>query len=885
LFRPTAFPSLKKPPSIVDTMPIATPQGTLDFKSVDTITFVGASSNTVIDTTTGSLGVGVDGNGPTSNLHVVGDTRLEGDINMLHTSNTASIKLNSNVVTEFQRSKKLIKYPRVAMTGATTGGYTATASGEESATRQVENLFNNLKSESGGGWRSNTGYNSSGVYTGSSNLGSDSGGTAFANADKGEWVKIQLPHKIQLNSFTLTPRLSTSVPSGSALSYGRAEFIKNGKIWGSLNGTSWSVVHTISGSSASSDTVTNSYTVSSSTAYNYFALVVTNTNSGVAGIVGTSLSEWELFGTPEYDPEADGVDVVVKSVPNVPNTDWLEVYYDAKDLVDGAVTTVNDLKPVGTANNGTAFGDPQVSNGAFVFDGSGDYIRGQLTSFGGEQTFTFSLWFNMVEMVSGSNNSIFQIGSQGSSEEGLGFRVQTGSVFRMYTWSGPSNFNVGTVLPNTWYHAVGTYSGGAMTLYVDGNILQSTSGSSLDLPTNPYFALGVQITSSGTEYSTSGFNGSIANFRLFNRALTSDEIYQLYAYQKEYFGHGDLGMTLKAGRLGIGTSEPRAALDVRGSVLINGQLFGSGSMSGGNDIFDIDGYRVHVFTTSGNLWVLSNDLNVDVLLVAGGGGGGQDNAGGGGAGGLIFKPGHRLQVGGYTVIIGSGGSGCIHQNNGPEAKVGGNTEIKRLSNGSGDLVAYGGGAGMNGGSEQAAERNGGSGGGGASEGSFLTGGGTATQTGTYNYGNNGGNGVSDAGGGGGGAGLAGQNGSTDGAGYGGIGGDGLSGVTGYDFAEIFGTRYGELIGEDVWFAGGGAGANINYGSNNTAGGSFRRGGKGGGGGGPILSDRSVEVTSGLPNTGGGGNGAGWFAGTPYNISYELHGGDGGSGIVIFRYKL
>ena len=62
------------------------------------------------------------------------------------------------------------------------------------------------------------------------------------------------------------------------------------------------------------------------------------------------------------------------------------------------------------------------------------------------------------------------------------------------------------------------------------------------------------------------FNGFIANFRLFNRALTSDEIYQLYAYQKEYFGHGDLSMTLKAGRLGIGTSEPRAALDVRGDI-------------------------------------------------------------------------------------------------------------------------------------------------------------------------------------------------------------------------------------------------------------------------------------------------------------------------------
>ena len=44
------------------------------------------------------------------------------DINMLHTSNTASIKLNSNVVAEFPRSKKLIKYPRVALT-CLTGGY------------------------------------------------------------------------------------------------------------------------------------------------------------------------------------------------------------------------------------------------------------------------------------------------------------------------------------------------------------------------------------------------------------------------------------------------------------------------------------------------------------------------------------------------------------------------------------------------------------------------------------------------------------------------------------------------------------------------------------------------------------------------------------------
>ena len=83
-------------------------------------------------------------------------------------------------------------------------------------------------------------------------------------------------------------------------------------------------------------------------------------------------------------------------------------------------------------------------------------------------------------------------------------------------------------------------------------------------------------------------NFKMANFRLFNRALTSDEIYQLYAYQKEYFGHGDLSMTLKAGRLGIGTSEPQAALDVRGSVIVNGGgipvVYDTGSWSSGTSI-------------------------------------------------------------------------------------------------------------------------------------------------------------------------------------------------------------------------------------------------------------------------------------------------------------
>ena len=84
-------------------MPIATPQGTLDFKSVDKVTFVGASSNTVIDTTTGSLGVGVGVGGPTSNLHVVGNAYVSSNLTIsgfVGSSGTGALTVPSGTTAE-----------------------------------------------------------------------------------------------------------------------------------------------------------------------------------------------------------------------------------------------------------------------------------------------------------------------------------------------------------------------------------------------------------------------------------------------------------------------------------------------------------------------------------------------------------------------------------------------------------------------------------------------------------------------------------------------------------------------------------------------------------------------------------------------------------------
>tara|TARA_B100001175_G_scaffold285999_1_gene267416 strand:+ start:16317 stop:18509 length:2193 start_codon:yes stop_codon:yes gene_type:complete len=548
-------------------MPIATPQGTLDFKSVDKVTFVGASSNTVIDTTTGSLGVGVGVGGPTSNLHVVGNTRLEGDINMLHTANTASIKLNSNVVAEFPRSKKLIKYPRVALTANSSGGYVSSASTVLNSTLEAWYVFDTVNPEgsSVSRWRS-----ANNVYTNNSAgspaiVGTAAQLSASSGTPSGEYILVTLPEKMCLKRYSWSG-LTTQGP-------------KDGEIWGSNDGSSWSHVHTFTDgnsgwvSAGSSPSDYGNYPDHRDVGegnvafYSRYAFIITKL---VDGDVAASMRDLQYFGTPEYDPEAHGTDVTVKSYPNVPNTDWLEVYYDAK----GETTMPNPVTDlVGGDQDASVYGVTlDTTNEAFVFNGS-SYLETdipQITT--GVWPFTMSFWFKVNAHIGGTWNYLAHLGVRSGNSGDSTLIGLKDDLIAITTW-GDSKINSGVVAtPGVWYHVTSTWPGGPFydnaKLYINavsyGDVDNTRDETSpLSFPTSGNkLTLGKQMNTT-SDY----FDGSIANFRLFNRALTSDEIYQLYAYQKEYFGHGDLGMTLKAGRLGIGTSEPRAALDVRGRII------------------------------------------------------------------------------------------------------------------------------------------------------------------------------------------------------------------------------------------------------------------------------------------------------------------------------
>ena len=291
-------------------------------------------------------------------------------------------------------------------------------------------------------------------------------------------------------------------------------------------------------------------------------------------------------------------------------------------------------------------------------------------------------------------------------------------------------------------------------------------------------------------------------------------------------------------------------------------------------------YKIHTFTSPGTLCVTcgGNALGsstVDYMVVAGGGGGGGGIGGGGGAGGFRESSGAAsgcytasplgacvsalpVTATGYPITVGAGGAGTgtpgvPFQPNipGVPASTPGANSIFST------ITSTGGGYGRHYGSQPSPTQAGPGGSGGGGSGNIGGPGGTGnTPPVSPPQGNNGGDGNPSnpwSSGGGGGATAAGSPWTPSGSGNGG------NGATT------------SINGSPTTYSGGGGGGGSNYG--NPPGGS---GGTGGGGnGGP--GSNSTGAFSGGTNTGGGGGGG-------QQTSDQLGGANGGSGIVIIRYK-
>src|SRR5210317_1846426 len=473
--------------------------GQLVFTDVDKITFkgVGNTSNAVVDTVTGKIGVGTDN--PDANLHVLGNsyvsTNLElggtlimgtvnvsahhsleavtaegnttpltvefqnadtslvasGNVvvngNVLFTSNVTT-SVDSNVVVEHKgphpsepKEVALKKYPEIAFAEGkfdanestntyVQAGYTVTASSQFSGYHSWE-AFDEITGNGTQYWSGSTvKYATTGDYGFlPGNAVAPYLTTVSDTVYNGEWIQLELPHKLKLSYVTFFPRLTNRFP-------------RQGVIAGSNDGTNWDAIHIFSGLTTTIETDVRITTDSenNTTAYKYIRLVITHLN----GNEYAGADNIKLYGYEEDPPAGDSsLDTTFTSVMNTPQTTGANVYVDAKLSTD-FTNQVTGPTATGTAATHNDTGKYWELTGALTSN-----VTVEANTFlEGDAPHSVSVWFNSSNLEANvSNTCVFSIASE-EKLDSVNLDLQS----------------------NTWHNLTYSYQGegGSRVTYLDG---------------------------------------------------------------------------------------------------------------------------------------------------------------------------------------------------------------------------------------------------------------------------------------------------------------------------------------------------------------------------------------------------------------------------------
>ena len=182
------------------------------------------------------------------------------------------------------------------------------------------------------------------------------------------------------------------------------------------------------------------------------------------------------------------------------------------------------------ANNGTdtsvSYGTGKIWN-AGSFNGTTSNILANTSDIFGTSPVSISCWVNCTSFPAltspltfieatvdaGTNDKTIRISSTGNTQ------------FFIFDWVWKiAQYDTIITSLNTWYHIVGTYDGATVKVYVNWVIWGTTATATGSFNfTTPKLAF-----SSTTGWATNRFNGSIDEVGIWNRAITTTEITQLY---------------------------------------------------------------------------------------------------------------------------------------------------------------------------------------------------------------------------------------------------------------------------------------------------------------------------------------------------------------------
>ena len=209
-----------------------------------------------------------------------------------------------------------------------------------------------------------------------------------------------------------------------------------------------------------------------------------------------------------------------------------------KKSYPGSGTTWTDLAGGndGTLTNGPTF--DSGNGGSIVFDGSDDYVTSSASYFNNILTdaITLETFINISntsgyqQIGGGQDNTLYRYTAafnwnQVGETDKLGFDLEAASgQVRLVSTS--------TFTSNNWLHLVGTYDGSTAKFYINNTLEDTDTGTSGNINDFDGFILGRDINFSAGRV----FNGKMACYKVYNKALTSTEITQNYNTLKSRFG-------------------------------------------------------------------------------------------------------------------------------------------------------------------------------------------------------------------------------------------------------------------------------------------------------------------------------------------------------------
>jgi hypothetical protein len=197
----------------------------------------------------------------------------------------------------------------------------------------------------------------------------------------------------------------------------------------------------------------------------------------------------------------------------------------------GSGTTWYDLSGTsdGTLTNGPTYSSS--NGGSIVFDGSNDYINGGNRTIAVSSGFAIDMWLKLEA----NNRQQGFFGFTNYPAFITNFWMNTNNLMRFELginadiFSSPSVFSTTAFSNVIWYHVVGVATNSALSIYVNGAYQAQTNISMTITQMTGVISIG--------SYSTTAFYGntSIANTKIYNRALTASEILQNFNANRRRF--------------------------------------------------------------------------------------------------------------------------------------------------------------------------------------------------------------------------------------------------------------------------------------------------------------------------------------------------------------